>query len=141
VTDPDSRNLKTTRGWVQGDNAQAAVTAEHIVVAAEISIGSLDTANLHPMVETARRELEAAGVTEARGRARRRRLLEERRDRSDRRTRHHARRPRRRQAQTTAAGRRGRLYDFARRVLATDRGKSSTSNARAPPSQSSARLS
>jgi transposase len=26
VTDPDSRNLKTTRGWVQGYNAQAAVT-------------------------------------------------------------------------------------------------------------------
>jgi hypothetical protein len=25
VTDPDSRNLKTTRGWVQGFNAQAVV--------------------------------------------------------------------------------------------------------------------
>jgi hypothetical protein len=34
VSDPDSRNLKTTRGWVQGYNAQAAVTAEQIVVAA-----------------------------------------------------------------------------------------------------------
>jgi hypothetical protein len=44
VTDPDSRNLKTTRGWVQGYNAQAAVTGEQIVVAAEISIDSLDTA-------------------------------------------------------------------------------------------------
>ena len=28
VTDPDSRNLKTTRGWVQGYNAQAVVTAD-----------------------------------------------------------------------------------------------------------------
>jgi hypothetical protein len=35
VTDPDSRNLKTTRGWVQGYNAQAAVTPEQIVIAAE----------------------------------------------------------------------------------------------------------
>src|SRR5215210_8602468 len=43
VTDPDSRNLKTTRGWVQGYNAQAVVTTEQqIVVAAEISVESLD---------------------------------------------------------------------------------------------------
>ena len=62
VTDPDSRNLKTTRGWLQGYSAQAAVTAEQIVVAAEISIESLDTANLQPMVETACQELKAAGV-------------------------------------------------------------------------------
>ena len=67
VTDPDSRNLKTTRGWLQGYNAQAAVTADQIVVAAEISIESLDTANLQPMVETARRELNAAGVGEKPG--------------------------------------------------------------------------
>jgi hypothetical protein len=38
VTDPDSRNLKTTRGWLQGYNAETAVTAAQIVVAAEISI-------------------------------------------------------------------------------------------------------
>jgi hypothetical protein len=31
VTDPDARNLKTPRGWVQGYNAQAAVTAEQIM--------------------------------------------------------------------------------------------------------------
>ena len=67
VTDPDSRNLKTTRGWVQGYNAQAAVTPEQIVVAAEISTESLDTANLQPMVETAGRELEAAGLSERPG--------------------------------------------------------------------------
>ena len=42
VTDPDSRNVKTPRGWVQGYNAQAVVTAEQIVIAAEISIESLD---------------------------------------------------------------------------------------------------
>jgi len=64
VTDPDARNLKTTRGWVQGYNAQAVVTQEQIVVAAEISIESLDTANLRPMVETAAAELNAAGVEE-----------------------------------------------------------------------------
>ena len=62
LTDPDSRNLKATRGWVQGYNAQAAVTQEQIVVAAEISIESLDTANLRPMVESAGTELNRAGL-------------------------------------------------------------------------------
>src|SRR5215217_5524306 len=63
VTDPDSRNLKTTRGWVQGYNAQAVVTGEQIVLAAEISTESLDTANLRPMITAVEEELHAAGVT------------------------------------------------------------------------------
>jgi len=67
VTDPDSRNLKTTRGWVQGYNAQAVVGEGQIILAAEISIESLDTANLHPMVTAAGEELHAAGVAELPG--------------------------------------------------------------------------
>src|SRR3954447_18655817 len=67
VTDPDAPNLKTPRGWVQGYNAQAVVTAEQIVIAAEISTESLDTANLHPMLTAAEEELHAAGVTEPLG--------------------------------------------------------------------------
>jgi len=67
VTDPDSRNLKTTRGWVQGYNAQAVVGEGQIILAAEISTESLDTANLQPMIQTAIGELETAGVTEAPG--------------------------------------------------------------------------
>jgi transposase len=55
VTDPDSRNLKTTRGWVQGYNAQAVVTLDQIVIAADISTESLDTASLQPMIELASR--------------------------------------------------------------------------------------
>ncbi len=38
VTDLDSRNVKTPRGWVQGYNAQAAVTETQIVIAAEVTI-------------------------------------------------------------------------------------------------------
>jgi len=64
VTDPDSRNLKTTRGWVQGYNAQAVVGEGQIILAAEISTESLDTANLQPMVETALGELARAGVND-----------------------------------------------------------------------------
>jgi hypothetical protein len=64
VTDPDARNLKTPRGWVQGYNAQAVVTEGQIVIAAEISTESLDTANLRPMITAAEEELDAAGVTD-----------------------------------------------------------------------------
>ena len=64
VTDPDARNLKTPRGCVQGYNAQAVVTGEQIVIAAEISTESLDTANLRPMVTAAEEELHAAGVAD-----------------------------------------------------------------------------
>src|SRR5436190_5473764 len=125
VTDPDSRNLKTTRRWVQGYNAQAAVTTEQIVVAAELSIESLDTANLQPMVESARRELEAVGVTDKPGVVLAdagywkndaieaivnqgiQTLVAPDADRR--------KKPR--------PGRRGGLYEFTRRVLATDWGK------------------
>src|SRR3954451_22506665 len=65
VTDPDARNLKTPRGWVQGYNAQAVVTAEQIILAAEISTESLDTANLHPMRTAAEQELHDAGINGA----------------------------------------------------------------------------
>ena len=125
VTDPDSCNLKTTRGWVQGYNAQAVVTEDQVVIAAEISTESLDTANLQPMVETARAELEGAGVTATLGVVLAdagywkneaiealvgqgiQTLVAPDADRR--------KEPR--------PGRRGGLYDFTRRVLATDWGK------------------
>ena len=62
VTDPDSRNVKTSRGWVQGYNAQAAVTAEQIVIAAEVTVDSPDFGHLEPMVNAAQRELTAIGI-------------------------------------------------------------------------------
>src|SRR3989449_3785663 len=67
TTDPDSRNLKTTRGFIQGYNAQAVVTSDQVVIAADISTESLDTANLEPMVADACAALEAAGVNEKPG--------------------------------------------------------------------------
>jgi hypothetical protein len=85
VTDPDARNLKTPRGWVQGYNAQAVVTGEQIVLAAEISTETLDTANLRPMITAAEEELRGRRHRRARHRARRRRLLDQQRDRSARR--------------------------------------------------------
>jgi hypothetical protein len=52
---------------VQGYNAQAVVTGEQIVIAAEISTESLDTADLQPMVLAAEEEPHAAGVVEVPG--------------------------------------------------------------------------
>ena len=125
VTDPDSRNLKTTRGWVQGYNAQALVGEGQIVLAAEISTESLDTGNLEPMVAKACEELAAAGVSERPGVA----LADAgywKNDAIEKIVNEH-------HIQTLVApdadkrkgprpGRRGGLYDFTRRILATDRG-------------------
>jgi transposase len=67
VTDPDSRNVKTSRGWVQGYNAQAVVTAEQIVIAAEVTVDSPDFGHLEPMVTAAQAELANAGIRDTPG--------------------------------------------------------------------------
>ncbi len=64
VTDPDSRNVKTPRGYVQGYNAQAVTNMRQIVIAAEINADSPDFGHLEPMVSAAEHELQAAGVTD-----------------------------------------------------------------------------
>jgi len=67
VTDPDSRNVKTPRGYMQGYNAQAVVNERQIVLAAEINTDSPDFGHLEPMVDATREELAAAGITERPG--------------------------------------------------------------------------
>ena len=62
TTDPDSRNVKTPRGCVQGYNAQAAANERQIVIAAELTNSSADFGQIEPMVNAVRRELRAAGV-------------------------------------------------------------------------------
>ena len=63
LTDPDCRNLKAFRGYVQGYNAQAVVTEQQIVIAAEVNSDSGDFGNLEPAITAARKELAAAGIT------------------------------------------------------------------------------
>jgi transposase len=65
VTDPDSRNVKTSRGWVQGYNAQAVCTEQQIVIAAEVTVDSPDFGHLGPMVSATSTELAAAGIEDA----------------------------------------------------------------------------
>ena len=43
LSDFDSRNVKTSRGWVQGYNAQAVCTEDQIVIAAEVTVDSPDS--------------------------------------------------------------------------------------------------
>src|SRR3954447_5074931 len=66
TTDPDSRNVKTLRGWVQGYNAQAASNEQQIVIAAELTNSSADCGELGPMVDAVARELHTAGVSDPR---------------------------------------------------------------------------
>ena len=62
LTDLDSRIMKTRNGYLQGYNAQAMVTKEQIIVAAEVTEQQNDVNQLHPMLEKTSEELSAAGV-------------------------------------------------------------------------------
>jgi transposase len=62
VTDPDSRLMRTHRGWVQGYNAQAAVSRDGLIVAATVTQDHNDVAQCSPMMTNTVGNLAAAGV-------------------------------------------------------------------------------
>ena len=57
-TGPDSGIMKTRRGWVQGYNAQAVVTPERIILAAEVTGEADDVRQLTGMLDRAQADLE-----------------------------------------------------------------------------------
>jgi hypothetical protein len=65
TTDPDS-GVMIQKGQppMQGYNAQAAVSTDQIIIAAEIATTAPDYGRLGPVVDAARHELRQAGVTE-----------------------------------------------------------------------------
>jgi transposase len=63
TTDPDSRMLRARNRFVQGYNAQAAVSIDQVVVAAEVTNAANDATMLIPMVATSEANLAAAGAT------------------------------------------------------------------------------
>jgi len=71
MTDPDSRIMKTRRGYVQGYNGQAVVTEAQIIIAAELTNQENDIQQLHPMLKQAQEnitsveELKKQKITEA----------------------------------------------------------------------------
>jgi hypothetical protein len=57
-TDPDSRIMKTRRGWVRGDNAQLVVTPQQIILASEVTTEAKDVRPLQPMLDQAQAKVE-----------------------------------------------------------------------------------
>ncbi|TCM37452.1 hypothetical protein EV648_1191, partial [Kribbella sp. VKM Ac-2568] len=53
VTDPDSRIMPTRKGWIQGYNAQLAVTDDHLILAATLTQDTTDTDQAIPMMTAA----------------------------------------------------------------------------------------
>jgi transposase len=64
ITDPDARRMKFGRNFIPAYNAQAVTTEGQVIVAAEITTEGGDFEQLEPMISSAERELEQAGVTE-----------------------------------------------------------------------------
>jgi transposase len=64
ITDPDSRIMKTAKGWLQGYNGQAAVNENQIVVAATLTNHANDTNEFVPVMNEVTHNLEAIGVTD-----------------------------------------------------------------------------
>ena len=59
VTDLDSRIMKTPRGYVHGYNAQAVVTADQIIVAADVTQEAHDIKQLYPLLAQTQAQLHA----------------------------------------------------------------------------------
>jgi transposase len=64
VVDPESRVMKTKRGFLQGFNAQAVATQDQIIIAAEVSNDGGDVHQLQPMMAAASDTLSEAGIVE-----------------------------------------------------------------------------
>jgi hypothetical protein len=62
LTDPDTQLMMGHKPFVQGYNAQAVVSEDQIVLAAEISTRPGDFSHLRPMLAATHRELEQAGI-------------------------------------------------------------------------------
>ena len=59
VTDPDSRIMKSRKGYLQGYNAQAVVTSDQIILAPEVTNQANDVRQLAPMIAKTLSILEA----------------------------------------------------------------------------------
>jgi hypothetical protein len=64
ITDPDSRIMNTTHGWIQGYNAQVAVNEHGIVLAATVTADHNDMRCCVPMMAAIAANLDAAGIAE-----------------------------------------------------------------------------
>jgi transposase len=64
ITDPDSRIMKTRKGYEQGYNAQVVVTEKQIIIAEDVTQEANDINQLHPMLEQAEGNRKAVALEE-----------------------------------------------------------------------------
>jgi len=62
VTDPGSRIMKNSKGYVQGYNGQAVVTEQQIIIVAEVTQEENDVKQLHPMLDKTQENLKEIGI-------------------------------------------------------------------------------
>ncbi len=65
VTDPDSRIMKTRKGWIQGYNCQAVTDENQFIVAAEVTQHCNDSQQLELMLEQVSENLKSAGIEQS----------------------------------------------------------------------------
>jgi transposase len=62
ITDPDVRIMRNQKGSVAGYNGQLVVTAQQVIAGAVLSQHPVDRTLLHPVLDTCRHQLAAAGI-------------------------------------------------------------------------------
>jgi hypothetical protein len=62
ITGPDVRVMRNQKGYVAGYNGQLVVTAQQVIAGAELSWHPVDRTLLHPLLDTCRQQLTAAGI-------------------------------------------------------------------------------
>jgi hypothetical protein len=62
ITDPDVRVMRNQKGYLAGYNGQLVVTSQQVIVGAMLSQHPVDRTLLHPLLDTCRRQLAAAGI-------------------------------------------------------------------------------
>jgi transposase len=67
TTDPESKVMSTSNGYLQGYNAQAVANSEQVIVAAEVTQEHNDSHQLHPMIDATAATLAEAGIAERPG--------------------------------------------------------------------------
>ena len=67
VTDPDSRIMKTRKGFIQGLNGQAVTTEQQIIIAEDVTQEENDKKQLRPMLEQTEVNRQAVEIKEKTG--------------------------------------------------------------------------
>jgi len=67
LTDPNSKLLSGSNGYLQGYTAQAVANQQQVIIAVGVRAEQNDQAQFHPMIEAVVRELTAAGILERPG--------------------------------------------------------------------------